>query len=511
MAVTKKEIAIILQVHDQMTRKLRGASRASKGLGRSLGKLAGIAAGFVGFRAIAAQTVGAIRESVMFQKQLAEISTMLDENIGPTMARFKTEIMALAAEFGQSKEVLTKGLYDILSAGIAAGDGITVLRVAAKAAIGGVTDAAVAVDALTTVMNAYGLSADQATKVSDLMFSTVKEGKITYAELAENIGKIAPVAKAANVPLEDMFAMLATAVKVEKPERAFTAIRAALMTAAAGGRNFLDVLREMRGATLQQILVGKKQEDQIMATGKAAKEAGQDAVVFAKRAAVGVSILTGNWEELEEQLIKAKNSGGKADIAFQKMADTNFQKMAKLNQSWKNLKVSIGDAVAESKYFAEWMAEITALFQGYGLGRRKAEREISEDARTEHARRLKDYKEHLVRMRETPGEVRARELTARMRAIPGIEEAPSPLAGMPGIGRAGFLEPRERLRRARARLTRARGAFEGIDIKGTGPTERKTLEQVNREILSETQTQNDKFDQLLLEMGRSQITGRSFK
>lgn len=361
--MAKKDIDVHIRAHDRMTRTFRNARRESAGLGRSIGKLAGIAAGFLGFRMIAQQTIGAVRESVVFQKQLAEISTMLDENVEPTMAGFRAEIMKMAVEFGQSKEVLTKGLYDILSAGIAAGDGITVLRVAARAAIGGVTDAAVAVDGLTTVMNAYGLSADEATRVSDLMFLTVKEGKITYEELAENIGKIAPVAKAANVPLEDMFAMLATAVKVEKPERAFTAIRAALMTASKEGKVFLDVVRDMRGATLEQILAGQKQKKEALGLFGVLEEGGKKTIVFAKRAAVGVSILTGNMDELEEQIIKARDATGKADVAFQKMADTNFQKISKLGQAWANVKTEIGDAVAESAAFQEGIEIIVMLIR----------------------------------------------------------------------------------------------------------------------------------------------------
>ena len=347
--MAKKDVDIYLNAHDRLTKNFRQASGAGQGLSRTIGRLAGVAAGFVGFRAIAGQTIDAIRESVIFEKQLAEISTMLDGPATETMARYKDEIKIMAIEFGQSKETLSKGLYDILSSGIAAGDGLTVLRVAAKAAIGGVTDTAVAVDALTTVLNAYGLGAESATKVSDLMFNTVKEGKIVYSQLAEQIGKIAPSAKAAGVPIEELFGMLSTMVKIEKPERAFTALRAALMTSAKEGKNFLEVVRSMKDANLTEVL----------------------GAGFEIRAAAGVAILTGNWRELEEQIIKAHNSAGKADIAFQKMADTNYQKISKLGKVWKNLKGWIGDSVMEYEdvqIVLEGIVDMTEKLQRYKSG-----------------------------------------------------------------------------------------------------------------------------------------------
>ena len=90
----------------------------------------------------------------------------------------------MAVEFGESTEALTNGLYDILSASIPAEKALDVLTVAVKAAKAGMTDTATAADAITTVLNSYGLSAGRAQDVSDLLFTVVKRGKLTFADLS---------------------------------------------------------------------------------------------------------------------------------------------------------------------------------------------------------------------------------------------------------------------------------------------------------------------------------------
>jgi hypothetical protein len=249
------------------------------------------------FGAVAGFGIGvAVREADKFRRGMASVSTMLGQN-QQMLGGMSNEIVDMSAKFGMAKEALTKGLFDILSAGVKAAGSMDVLTVATRAAIGGNTDTATSVDALTTVMNAYGMQAKDATHISDVLFQVVKDGKITYQQLAENIGKIAPIAKAAGLSLEDMGAFIAALVKVEKPERAMTALSAALVATTKQGKTLKSVLREMTGSNLGQIM-----------------DAG-----FTKRAAGGIATLTGNMDKLEQEFINFKQVGGNAKEAFERM------------------------------------------------------------------------------------------------------------------------------------------------------------------------------------------------
>jgi len=299
---------------------------------------------FAGAAMAAIGVAKGLRGAIAFEKQMAEVSTMLSGNVGPQVAKFAADIKALSMEFGQTKETLSKGLYDILSAGIAAADGLDVLTVATKAAIGGATDTATAVDGLTTVINAYGLDAKQATRVSDLMFQVVRDGKVTYAELAENIGKLAPLAKTAGLSLDDMMAAIATVVKVEKPERAMTAIAAAMAKAAQMGTNLLTLVNRFRGKSLMDI----------MGAG------------ISKRAAVGVALLSGNIKTLHKEMANMRGSAGAAGEAFDKMAGTTDQAINKARESVNVLLKGIGEKLMPkvkevADAFNQWVSSGDAL------------------------------------------------------------------------------------------------------------------------------------------------------
>ncbi|GAG95650.1 unnamed protein product, partial [marine sediment metagenome] len=139
-----------------------------------------------------------------FETQLANVSTMLDESAMRILPEYRKGLQALSVEFGESTQTLSKGLYDILSASIPPAEALGVLEVSAKAAAAGITDTGVAADAITTILNSYGMSADQAGMVSDKLFAIVKEGKTTFAELAPSIGKVAATASMAGLSFDDL-------------------------------------------------------------------------------------------------------------------------------------------------------------------------------------------------------------------------------------------------------------------------------------------------------------------
>ena len=119
----------------------------------------------------------AVKGAADLETQLANVSTMLDESAMKILPEYRRGLQALSVEFGESTQTLSKGLYDILSASIPPAEALNVLEISAKAAAAGITDTGVAADAITTILNSYGMSADQAGMVSDKLFAIVKEGK----------------------------------------------------------------------------------------------------------------------------------------------------------------------------------------------------------------------------------------------------------------------------------------------------------------------------------------------
>ena len=223
--------AAYVELYTKDNKLARGLDRASRRLNSFGAGVKNIGMGLTKFSAAAAAPlVAGGKVFADFEQQLAKVSTMLDD---PTahMETYKKAIRDMAMEFGESTEALANGLYDILSASIPAEKALDVLTVAVKAAKGGMTDTATAADAITTILNSYGLSADHAQSVSDLLFSVVKRGKTTFAELAPQIGLVASVASSAGVSLDEMGAALATMTRSGvRSERAVTALSAIVMS-----------------------------------------------------------------------------------------------------------------------------------------------------------------------------------------------------------------------------------------------------------------------------------------
>lgn len=190
-----------------------------------------------------------------FEQQMAAVATMLDEP-EKHMERFNKGIRDMSVEFGESTETLAGGLYDILSASIPAEKALDVLAVAARAAKAGLSDTKTAADAITTVLNAYSLSADHAAEVSDLLFSIVKRGKTTFGELAPNIGKVATLAGTAGLSLEELGSTIAVLTRNGvKTEQAMSAVAAVISTflkpSAEGAEAARELGFELNSATLQ--------------------------------------------------------------------------------------------------------------------------------------------------------------------------------------------------------------------------------------------------------------------
>jgi len=143
-----------------------------------------------------------------FERAWANVTTMLTISEKETL-QLKNQLIALSPTLGSTTE-LAKGMYQVLSASVDPAKAVMFLGEAAKSAVAGVTDAFVAVDALTTVINAYGMAAEDVTKVSDIMFQTVKRGKLTYEGMAGALGTVVPIASQVGVRFEELGAAMAT-------------------------------------------------------------------------------------------------------------------------------------------------------------------------------------------------------------------------------------------------------------------------------------------------------------
>lgn len=176
--------------------RLSAGAVAAKGLG-------------VAVVAVAAGLAYAVGKAVAFDKAMRNVNSLSKLNETQFKAMEK-QVISMSTKLPQSATTLAEGLYDIASSGFQGADGLKVLDAAAKSASAGLTTTAVSSRAITAVLNAYGLQAKDAADVSDVLFSTVNLGVISFDELANNLGDVVGATAAAKVGIDEVGAAIAT-------------------------------------------------------------------------------------------------------------------------------------------------------------------------------------------------------------------------------------------------------------------------------------------------------------
>lgn len=152
--------------------------------------------------------------------------------LGVDSQELNAKLRALSVELDNNISTLdlTKAAYDVASSGFSsAADATQILRASALGAKGGFAEVNDVASALTGVLNAYGLSASEATNIVDGFVQTQADGVITVRQYAAEIGNIASIAAASGVGIKELNAAIATATLRGVPvAQTFTGLRQAL-------------------------------------------------------------------------------------------------------------------------------------------------------------------------------------------------------------------------------------------------------------------------------------------
>lgn len=163
---------------------------------------------------VATAGVAAVKSGIDYQKQLANVSTLLtgtEAEISARTAEIGKDILKVSNDTGVETANLTDGMYQVISAFGDSKDAMSILETSAKAAAAGNATTTDSVNLLSAVMKGYkDVSAESAQKVADLSFATVRLGQTSFSELASSIGKVVPLSSALNVQQEELYGVFAT-------------------------------------------------------------------------------------------------------------------------------------------------------------------------------------------------------------------------------------------------------------------------------------------------------------
>ncbi len=302
-----------------------------------------------------------------------------------TIRDFEQEVAALSSITGatggdleflkdQAKEVATVSTVSAIDA-VRAFKAIGSARpdlLANKEALAAVTKEAIALSeaaeinladagsAVAAAMNQFGLGADQAARIVNVLAAGSLEGAADVNLLRDSIGKVGTVMAANNINLETGTALIETlAEKNIQGAEAGTQLRNVILRLATSGKGFVDGQFDMVAALEQT-------KAELDAIADPAKRAEQATKLFGLESATAGNILLDNVARIEE--FTAKVTG--TNVAYEQQAKntaTVNAALAKLRNAWADVVLSFESSTGVIRDVVLFLADnLKAIFVALG-------------------------------------------------------------------------------------------------------------------------------------------------
>lgn len=309
-----------------------------------------------------------------FETSLAKATTIADTSKLSTQ-QLSDQITAMSSKMGVAASDIAEATYQAISAGQDTSNAVAFAGQASKLAAAGFTSSSSAVDILTTALNAYGMSADQATHVSDVLLTTQNLGKTSVDELSASMGKVIPLAAAYGVSVENLSSGLAvmTANGIATAE-ATTYTKSMLNELGDSGSTVGKILQKQTGKSFAQLNAeGKSLGDvlQILYNSVGGNSTAFAGLWSSVEAGTGaLSLASGGADKFNSVLAQMQDSAGATEAAYETMTDTFQHKVESLQTLAENLGISLYNSMEGSlSDVAQWGIDCltqlsTALTEG---------------------------------------------------------------------------------------------------------------------------------------------------
>lgn len=316
---------------------------------QSISKTKGQLLGTIGAIGAIATAVyaGPVQAAQKYETAIAKVGTIADTQEVP-LGTLSQQIMQLSNQTGIAASAVADDVYNAISAGQKTADAVNFVTNSTKLAKAGFAESSQTLDVLTTVLNAYGMSADKVGTVSDMLVQTQNKGKVTVGELASSMGKIIPTANASNVSLEQLCAGYAimTSKGIAAAETT-TYMNSMLNELGKSGTSADKALRQAAGKGFSELMAeGNSLADVLnILQGEADKSGKTLADMFgsAEAGKAALTLMANGVEGFNDEVSAMVDSTGAAQAAYEKMMDTTEEKIKKAKTALSNLGIVLGD------------------------------------------------------------------------------------------------------------------------------------------------------------------------
>lgn len=280
---------------------------------------------------------------------IKKVTTLADSEILP-ISKIQKEVRAISDASGIAQTEIADAAYSALSAGVDSANVMEFVRSGIDLTRAGFTDMETAIDATTTVLNAYGDDAFEISKIHDIFVQTQDKGKISVDELGKSIGRVIPTASSLGVNMDQLGASYAIlTAKGQNAQLATTNLNSMLDELGKTGSNADKVLREKTGKGFVQLTDEGKNigevlgilDDHAKATGQSLK----DMFGSGTAGSAAVTLLSEGVEGFNNSLADMDGATGKTAENAKTMED-GWIKIQKAMTQAKNALMDVGAMIA---------------------------------------------------------------------------------------------------------------------------------------------------------------------
>lgn len=310
--------------------------------------------------------------SMAFNRELYNIKSIASEL---DLSKVKSELLSLDSRLGSAADN-AGALYFAYSSGIR---GTEKELVKFTGEVGKLSQAIVAdqiptMDAVTSIMNAYGKTASDVTEISDMFFQVVKQGKTTGSSFANTIGSVAGVAANAGVSLDELGAAAATLTTTMPTERAITSL-SALITAFIKPTDEATKVAQKYGIELNAAALKSKGLSGVMAELNSKVGTNTEAIaqivpsIEGMRAAVALA--GGQYKMFADNMEIFENKAGSSAEAFAAQAQNLDKQIASLPDTFEKISIQVGESAKNILTLNGTLTPLLASFNNMDKGTQK--------------------------------------------------------------------------------------------------------------------------------------------
>jgi len=343
--MAETDLKVTVSLVDQITGKLKGVQDNLKGFSDNAKK---VGTAFTGAGIAIGAAIGtSIKVASDFQSTMSNVSTLISGDSTEAIQGLSDGILEMTGRVPKSADELGAALYDVLSAGVqGSAEQLNVLEQSSKLAVAGLGDTKGAVGIMTSAINAFNLPAEDAGKISDILFKTVKNGKTTVDEMAQAFGASAPIVAAAGISLEEFSAATAALTTTGMPAaQAQNGLRQSVIALSKPTADMSKIFDEL-GFESGQAAIEQFGLVEVMKKVDEAADGNTETLgkAYGSVEAMGAAIsLTGPTAEAFTNTLADMTDGANAvDEAFQKQTETFDSQMALLKNQFMGILITIG-------------------------------------------------------------------------------------------------------------------------------------------------------------------------